>query len=133
MNAEHARRSHRGFSLIEVIVSMLILTVGLLGLAAGTGWILRNVEGARVDTARATAVQSSIERVRSVPFVELEEPGSASIPGGYTASWSLLSTTTRSAQMQIVVVGPGRVPGGEGGMPQFSNNVADTVLYRVIR
>ncbi len=125
--------NQKGLTLIEVVVAMLILTVGLLGLAAGTGWVLRNVEAARVDTSRATAIQSAIERVRSVPFDDLATPGSATLPDGFTVSWTRLGGTNRHANMQIIVVGPGRTGAAAGGMPGLTMNAADTITYRVLR
>ncbi|CAN5796692.1 hypothetical protein BH23GEM11_BH23GEM11_16360 [soil metagenome] len=122
-----------GFSLIEVIVSVMVLAVGLLGLAAGTGWVLRTTEAARVDTARTTAVQSAIESVRATPFEDLAAGGTTELSGGFSATWAPVGGTPQSAQMQIILVGPGREAGSPGGMPALSNNVTDTIVYRVLR
>jgi prepilin-type N-terminal cleavage/methylation domain-containing protein len=125
--------NRKGFSLIEVIVSILILTVGLLGLAAATGWVLRNSEAARIDTARTTALQSAIEQVRATPFDDIAAGGTANLPGGFTAAWTGIGSTPQSVLTEIVVTGPGRVPGAAGTYPQFANTVVDTITYRVLR
>lgn len=126
-------RSREGFSLIEVVVAMLLLTVGLLGLAAGTGWVLRSTDGARVDTARAAAIQSAVEQVRSLDDDTLAEGGTLALPGGYQATWEALGTTVNSTQVRIVLTGERREAQEGGALPRFSANAADTLLYRVIR
>lgn len=128
-----ARLNREGFSLIEVIVSILILTVGLLGLAAATGWVLRSTEGARIDTARTTALQSAMERVRATPFDDIAEGGTVNLPGGFTATWTGVGSTPQSVLTEIIVTGPGRVTGGGGTYPQFGSTVVDTITYRVLR
>lgn len=125
--------SRGGFSLIEVIVAMLILTVGLLALASGTGWILRSTEGARVDTVRAAALQSAVEEVRGLTPAELNDGGTLTLPGGYTATFEAVGQTTNSVQVQIVLTGAGRVPQSGGNLPRIDAASADTLLYRVVR
>jgi prepilin-type N-terminal cleavage/methylation domain-containing protein len=119
-----------GFSLVEVVVAMLVLTVGLLGLAAGTGWVIRSVEVARIETARAAALQSGIEQVRATPFDDLAN-GSATV-GDYEVTWTELAMTNRSRLFEFEVVGPGVGPGG-GSFAPILGDVATTFEYRVMR
>jgi prepilin-type N-terminal cleavage/methylation domain-containing protein len=123
-------RSRAGFSLLELVVAMIVLTVGLLGLAAVTGWVIRNVETARVETARAAALQSAVEGMRAMPF-ESYADGSTTV-GDYTVSWSELGSDGQSRVVNLVLQGPGQVP-GSGGFPQIRPDVSDTLRYRVIR
>jgi prepilin-type N-terminal cleavage/methylation domain-containing protein len=119
-----------GFSLVEVVVAMLVLTVGLLGLAAGTGWVIRSVEVARIETARAAALQTGIEQVRATPFEDLAN-GSATV-GDYEVTWTELAMTNRSRLFEFEVVGPGVGPGG-GSFAPILGDVATTFEYRVMR
>jgi prepilin-type N-terminal cleavage/methylation domain-containing protein len=127
---ERKRRNRRGLTLIEVIVAMLVLTIGLLGLAAGTGYVLRTTEVARIDTNRATALQSAIESLRSVPFDDVV--ADTRQVGLYDISWTQISGDTNWRLMQVVVEGPGRSPGG-GGLQGLSVSVVDTLTYRLVR
>ncbi len=122
--------SRAGFSLVEVVVAMLVLTVGLLGLAAGTGWVIRSVEVARIETARSTALQSGIEQVRGTPFDDLA-PGSA-VVGNYEVTWIEVESTNRSLLFEFAVVGPGVGPGG-GTFAPILTDVSTSFQYRVIR
>jgi Tfp pilus assembly protein PilV len=119
-----------GLSLVEVVVAMLVLTVGILGLAAGTGWVVGSVERARIETARAAALQTAIERIKATPFDEIT--AGESDDGPYRLSWTEVDGDGRSRVMEVVVVGPG-VVGMGGGHPVVSTVAADTVLYRVLR
>ena len=119
-----------GFSLVEVVVAMLVLTVGLLGLAAGTGWVIRSVEVARIETARSAALQSGIEQVRGTPFDDLAS-GSATV-GDYEVTWGEVESNNRSRLFEFAVVGPGVGPGG-GTFAPILPNVSTSLQYRVIR
>jgi prepilin-type N-terminal cleavage/methylation domain-containing protein len=119
-----------GLSLIEVVVAMLVLTVGLLGLAAGTGWVIGSVERARIETARSAALQTAIEQIRATPFDALVD-GEAE-DGPYRLTWRELEADTRTRVMEVVVTGPGVVR-ISAGQPMVSATAADTVRYRVVR
>lgn len=119
-----------GFSLVEVVVAVLVLTVGLLGLAAGTGWVIRSVEVARIETARSAALQSGVERLRSVDFDDLGS-GSETVDG-YEVTWTEVESTNRSRLFEFEVVGPGVGPGG-GTFAPIRDDVATSFQYRVVR
>jgi prepilin-type N-terminal cleavage/methylation domain-containing protein len=123
-----SRAAQGGFTLVEVLVALIILTVGVLGLAGTTALAVRQVTLAEVTTERAAALQSVIERLRSTPYPNLVA-GSDSI-GRFHASWTV-TFEQRSADIQIVTVGPGL--GGGAGMPGLRGTVADTFDYRIIR
>jgi len=126
------RRSPRaGFSLIEVIVALVVLTVGLLGLAAGTGWMIRTVQFGQIETARSTALQSAVESVRAVPFASMAS-GSETY-GEHAVEWTLGGGDQRSRVVQFVVSGPGRERLTGAGMPTVVPNAVDTFTYRIVR
>ncbi len=127
------RWRRQGFSLIEVVVAMLLLTVGLLGLAAGTGWVLRSTEGARIDTARATALQSAVEQVRALDDASLAEGGALDLPGTYQATWEPMGTGVNSTQVRIILRGERHEVRAGGALPTLAPAAVDTLLYRVVR
>lgn len=116
-----------GLTLIEVVVAMIVLAVGLLGLAAGTGWAVRSAELSRIETNRATAKQSAVEELRATPFNQVGT-GTATF-GAYDVSWRQEDSDQNWRLMEIVVQGPGRVPGGAGTV---EGQVTDTIFYRLI-
>jgi len=59
----HGHRSNRGMSLIEVLIAVLILAIGLLGVAALQATALRNAQG---SLARSQAVMESYAILDSI-------------------------------------------------------------------
>ena len=120
--------SRAGFSLVELVVAIIILTVGLLGLAAGTGYVIRSSEMGRVDTERAQARQSAVELIRARDFDSFSNE-TVEI-GRHDVTWEQIGTTTNSAGqvssrlIEITITGPGR--GSRG--PEA--NVTTTFEYR---
>jgi type IV pilus modification protein PilV len=77
--------NNRGFSLVEVIVAILILTVGVLGLAAAATAVTRMTgEGGRSGGAAAVA-SSRFERLRATACASLASGTATS--GKYSESW----------------------------------------------
>lgn len=61
-----ARRAPRaGFTLVELVVAILILTVGILGLASTAAIVTRNMGSAAQQTIAAQTAQSRFETLRS--------------------------------------------------------------------
>jgi prepilin-type N-terminal cleavage/methylation domain-containing protein len=62
----HRRVGRRGFTLIELIVAIVIMVVGVLGLASTAAMVSRLVGGAAQQTVAANVAASRFERLRSV-------------------------------------------------------------------
>lgn len=117
-----------GFTLVEVLVALIILTVGVLGLAGTTAIAVRQVTLADVTSDRAAALQTVIERLRSQPYANVAS-GADSI-GMFELTWTV-QDDQRSKAVQIVTVGPGQ--GSGGGMTGLRRDVVDTFVYRIVR
>lgn len=126
----HPARGRAGFTLVEVIVALLILTIGVLGLAGTTGLVVRQVTASKISTERSAALQASIEQVRAIDFGALEGSGTVSV-GEFETSWSV-SDEGGSKVVQLITVGPG-LQATEGNMYAPRPNITDTFSYRVIR
>ena len=125
-------RADGGFSLVELVMSLIVLSFGVVGLASTTLSITRQLTLAEVTTARVTAIQSVMERIRATPYDSLDVGGDTI--GAMVVSWAVTSNTPQDKVVRIVAVGPGVVSISEGqSSPMLSNAVADTVVYRVLR
>jgi len=128
----HATKPDRrnGFTLVEIIVAMIILTVGVLGLASTTVYVVRQTTMAELSTERTAALQTVVERLRASDYDALAS-GSDSV-GVFEVTWSV-STGNRSKLLTVVTLGPGMASGGGTGMPHPSGEVADTFAYRIMQ
>ncbi len=59
------RKHEQGFSLLEVMISVLVLSVGLLGIAGLQSSTVRNTLSAQQRTAAITMATSTAERIRA--------------------------------------------------------------------
>ena len=122
-------REKGGFTLAELVIALLLLSVGLLGLAATTAFMVRQTTLGRMTTERAMARHDVVERIRSLPFDSVDA-GSRSV-GAYGVSWSLAQHQTDRKTVLLITRGPGLAP-GEGRMPVVSRDVADTLTMNLL-
>ena len=100
-------KNERGFSLVEVIAAMVILTVGVLGLAASAAAVGRlTTEGARMSGA-AIAASSKFEELRAMACASMTD-GSDTHPGGYSRRWSIVATGNVRTITMVVSYSNGR-------------------------
>jgi type II secretory pathway pseudopilin PulG len=91
----------RGFSLIEVIVGIVMMTAALLGLAAAAAVGLRQTSRAREDSQYWGDAQRVIDSLISRGFNQ-SSTGSATV-NGRTIEWIVGSGATAPQQIKIVV------------------------------
>lgn len=121
----HARA---GFTMVEVIIAIVILAIGLLGLAGSTGYLVRTVTLGDLLTERTFASQTVIDRLQSLPYANVVD-GTDTI-GVFAVDWEAVDDGPQSKILTVVTVGPGLSPNGMGTLAPA---VADTFVFRVLR
>ena len=121
MRARDGKRS--GFSLVELIVAIVILSVGVLSMAGTSTWVVRQITLSRLATERAVARQSAIESIQAGSF-ERAVGGSGTF-GIFDVTWTVTANVGNFKTLQVVTVGLGKPEGAEG-MTTLSSEVADT-------
>ena len=86
------RRASAGFTLLEVLLALLVLTAGLLGFAGTLGPVSALAGLGRIHSRVAVVLASRISRLRTelqagAPGCVLPAPGSAAHPSGLDESW----------------------------------------------
>ena len=127
---DEKERNRSGFTIIEVVIAIIVLAFGLLGMAGTTALVVRQISLAEVTTERSVALQSTLERLQSLPFDSVV-PGTDSV-GVFGVRWSVTASLAEFKVLEVVTRGPG-LKAASGGFPMLVNNVPDTFIYRVIR
>lgn len=120
-----------GFSLIELIVSLVIITVGMLALAATTGYLVVQVQVSELRTKRATAVQQVVEELRATPFTQITARSEAEARqvGEFRVWWDVAQPEYHLRRVTIHSVGPGYNAGS--GWTQARRDSFRTSLARL--
>lgn len=103
-----------GFTLIEVMVAIVILTVGVLGLISTSALVTRMIGRGNMTTKATQLAQTRLEILRqqalsSTPSCSaLGASGSASGPSGMSEAWTVTtpSGTTDLRQLSVTVTYP---------------------------
>lgn len=93
-------KARAGFTLIEVMVAIMILSVGLLALASTSAVVIRQMGSAGRMGVAASVAQSRTERLRLAPCT-VSSSGSATTRG-VSESWTV-TPQIRSARIDITV------------------------------
>lgn len=119
-----------GFTLIEVIVGMLIFMVGVLALAASTGFVSTQLQAADLRTERSIAYQQAVERLHSLDYdTELvtRAPGDAVTMGDYQIWWEVAPVGWGLKEIDVISEGPGYQNG------RLVPTVLDELTIRIAR
>ena len=115
--AERARRGGaRGFTLAEVLVAVVVLSVGVLGVAGLTLAVARESRRSARETARALAARRALDSIRAAGFDVAVDGGSTlALDGrGWRVRWRVTRETPDLKRVDL------RVPAGpdeESGPP----------------
>lgn len=88
------RSGRAGFTLVELIVAMLMLTIGLLGLAGVGGVVLKQMSSGTYQTIAASIAQSRFEQMEG-DSCALITSGSATVRG-MAENWTVASLGLRA-------------------------------------
>ena len=91
-------RGRRGFSLVELMVAMMLLTVGVLGLASVSAYAIRQDSVATRANSATLVAQSRMERLRSRRCVDIAA-GTATT-NNVTESWTVTSVGSKTVTVK---------------------------------
>lgn len=96
MKIQGPRKREEGFTLVEVMIALVVLTVGLLGLAVLTGSIVGANALSRDRVAATTMAQGKMEELTNMSYSSLQNLApqgtftDSDNPGGaYSREWSV--------------------------------------------
>ncbi len=113
------RGRQSGFTMVEVLVAMLILGIGLLGMAGLQAHALRNNYNAYLRSQATFNIYEIMDRMRANREYAIKNAGYATAYGASVSAVDCSTSRCTPAQMKdadlaqwLAVVG--RLPGGEG-------------------
>lgn len=86
-------RARRGFTLPELIVATLIMTVGVLALASGSSGVVRQMRDGNLSSLASIVMQSRLETLRSQPCAS--QTNGTATTRGMTESWTLTALSAK--------------------------------------
>ena len=95
-----------GFSLVEVVIAIVVLSFGLLAMAASTGYVASQLRSSSFDTQRNLARQQVIGQLRSTVFANLATSTQGTTIGRYTVRWNVNTVNVAQRRVQIITAGP---------------------------
>jgi prepilin-type N-terminal cleavage/methylation domain-containing protein len=102
------RGSEKGFTIVEVLIAIIMLTIGVLALASSSGSTTRMMNFGRMKTDATAIAQSVLDSLRYVSAATSPKctdlvSGSLLIPPklGFTTSWRV---TPSGVDLRIIVV-----------------------------
>lgn len=117
-----------GFSLVEVVIALMVFTVGVLGMGATIGYVSRQVEAADLRTERSTVVRRAVEQLHALPFAGVNDRTytDAKTMDGYKVWWDVEHNETHMKNVDLYSEGPG-FSAGTGREPAVRDTVATTI------
>ncbi|GAC1647886.1 MAG: hypothetical protein NVS4B6_22580 [Mycobacterium sp.] len=90
--SDHVRTaagSPRGFTLVELLIAVIILSIGVLGLAGTSGMVVRTIGVTRLQTQAAQVAQSRVETMRSTRGSCASFANGSATTNGMSESWTV--------------------------------------------
>ena len=102
-NGPAGARSRSGFTLVEMMVAVMIITIGLLGLASTAGYVVKQISGGTQQTLAATAVQTRTDWMLSRPCTSIKNDSTTPTKRGVTEHWITGAKTNNVLQVTDTV------------------------------
>lgn len=126
MNNEPTARQN-GFSLVEIMIATIILTVGMLAMAASTGYVSALLRSAAFDTGRAAAKQQIVEELRGRKYSGIATNSTGRVIGKYTLTFNI-ATQSNYKRVQLITSGPAYRANRTGSR----TTVVDTMYFDIL-
>ena len=129
----HNIHQDSGFSMIEVLIALVILAVGILGVAGLQGSALRNTYSAQLRTQATSIAQDMVERIRTNRDFALANAENYRVDLGSAASEAATDcTTTICTETQLADFDRNRWLADVNSLPTGKGSVAIDPVSRVV-
>src|SRR5207245_4004944 len=81
--------NERGYTIVELLVAVMIFSVGLLAMAGTASVIMSTLTSTQSRTIAASVAESRFERVRATPCATRVAGSAAAVSRGISEAWAL--------------------------------------------
>src|SRR5207245_3472377 len=81
--------NRRGYTIVELLVAVMIFSVGLLAMAGTASVIMSTLTSTQSRTIAASVAESRFERVRATPCATRVAGSASAVSRGISAAWTL--------------------------------------------
>lgn len=105
------KAGREGFTIVEVLIAMIMLTMGILAMASTTGGITRMMSNGQRKTRSFAVATSVVETLRNQAKLSCAGMvgGTGSYPVGITSTWTVSSSGSTNTSHTIRVINAYRV------------------------
>lgn len=95
--------NHKGFTLVEIMVAMAILTIALLSLASVTVMVIKGNSFSKTMTTATTLARDKLEQLKNTGYDSLAG-GADTVGSIYTRTWTVTNNSPAADMKTIEVV-----------------------------
>ena len=81
--------NQRGYTIVELLVAVMIFSVGLLAMAGSASVIMSTLTSTQSRTIAASVAESRFERVRATPCATRAAGSAAAVSRGISEAWTI--------------------------------------------
>lgn len=96
----------RGFTIIEVLIAIVVLTVGVMAMVTTAALTTRMVTQGQIDTEATALASQQFEVLRRQGCPTAGATGGPTLIGPYTVSWTAAASGTVGRRISVDVVQP---------------------------
>jgi prepilin-type N-terminal cleavage/methylation domain-containing protein len=98
-----ATGARAGFTLVELIVAIMVLSIGLLGLAGSAAVLTRQIHGGARMTVASSVARDRFESLRARPCNTLPTLGGSASTRGIGEAWTVTANTVGGRTVSYTV------------------------------
>lgn len=101
----------RGFTIVEVLIAVVMMTVGVMALVGSSAMVTRMVGGGRISTFAGQTATAQVERLRQIAAsttpactaAQWKTDSAVSADGKFNVKWQILDNAGNSRRVEITL------------------------------
>jgi Tfp pilus assembly protein PilV len=99
--ADAPRLDSRGISIVELLVAMIVLSIGVLALASTSVIASRSLQDGREYSASSAVAQRKLDSLTAVGWTALAGASGTDVTNGHAVAWQVQGTNPRTILLTV--------------------------------